>query len=60
MEMIVLEEESEISVVNENLHDASAKNPASKIHFVEDNDVPAAVPGETEILLFFLRFSFKK
>ncbi|XP_049901305.1 CD209 antigen-like protein C [Epinephelus moara] len=45
MEMIVLEEESEISVVNENLHDASAKNAASKIHFVEDNDRTAAVPG---------------
>ncbi|XP_033479011.2 uncharacterized protein LOC117254724 [Epinephelus lanceolatus] len=49
MEMIVLEEESEISVVNENLHDASAENAASKIHFVEDNDMPAAVPGLEEV-----------
>ncbi|KAL7404780.1 hypothetical protein ABVT39_018860 [Epinephelus coioides] len=49
MEMIVLEEESEISVVNENFHDASAENAASKIHFVEDNDVPAAVPGLEEV-----------
>ncbi len=50
MEMVIHEEEAEISVVYENLCEASARSTALQRRSGEDREVPAAVPGETQIL----------
>ncbi|XP_042340447.1 C-type lectin domain family 4 member F-like [Plectropomus leopardus] len=49
MEMVFHEEEPEILMITENLHDASAEKPDSKSRFVEDSEVSAAVPGTEEV-----------